>query len=102
MGVVVIDRQDGAGKTARQLADLATLHLLLDVRQDARESNPASILSLFDPRRAGTLPPAELTKFDRGLVQGLYTGRANNLSAGQQFTNIARAIARSRDSARAE
>ena len=102
MGVVVIDRQESAGKSARQLADLATLHLLLDVRQDPPEPNHFSILSLFDPRAGGALPPAEMTRFDHGMLRGLYTGRANNLSAGQQFSNIAKAVKRSSDSASAQ
>lgn len=95
MAVAVIDRGRSNGKSVRQLADLATLHLLLDVRQDVESNNPASILSLFDPRPEGSAPPTALTSFDRGMVEGLYTRRANNLTAGQQFSSIAKAVERS-------
>ena len=44
---VVIDRQQTPGKSLRQLADLATMHLLLDVNQEAGARDPVSILSLF-------------------------------------------------------
>lgn len=94
-GFAVIDRQQLPGKTLRQLADLATLHLLLDVKQDAGTANPASILSLFEARAEGASAPAELSQFDRAMVQGLYGPDENNRSAAQQFTQIATAIRRS-------
>lgn len=94
-GFAVIDRQQLPGKTLRQLADLATLHLLLDVKQDAGTANPASILSLFEARAEDISAPAELSQFDRAMVQGLYGPNENNRSAAQQFTQIATAIRRS-------
>jgi hypothetical protein len=94
-GFAVIDSQKLPGKTLRQLADLATLHLLLDVRQDAGAGNGASILSLFEDRPQGLAAPAHLSTFDEAMVRGLYAPSENNRTAAQQFTQIATAIRRS-------
>ena len=91
-GFVVIDRQATVGKSLRQLADLATMHLMLDVKQDAGAKDGTSILSLFEPRPAGALPPRSLSRFDRGALSGFYTQRENNRTAAQQRSNIADAI----------
>jgi hypothetical protein len=91
-GFVVIDRQATVGKSLRQLADLATMHLLLDVRQDAGTKDNGSILSLFEPRAPGVALPQRLSRFDRGAMTGFYTQRENNRSAAQQSNNIADAI----------
>ena len=93
-GFAVIDRQQLPGKTLRQLADLATLHLLLDVKQDAGASNRNSILSLFEARPEGVAAPAELSAFDKAMIQGLYAPTENNRTAAQQFAQIATAIRR--------
>ena len=92
VGFVVIDRMATPGKTLRQLADLATMHLLLDVKPDAGTRDPGSILSLFEARPAGTSPPMRLSRFDRGALTGFYTQRENNRTAAQQTSNIAKAI----------
>ena len=91
-GFVVIDRQATVGKSLRQLADLATMHLLLDVKQDAGARDSGSILSLFEPREPGVTAPLRLSRFDRGAMSGFYTQRENNRSASQQRSNIADAI----------
>ena len=95
VGFAVIDRRSSAGKSLRQLADLATLHLLLDVKQDAGASNRGSILSLFEERPAGASPPPALSKYDRAMVQALYAPHENNRTAGQQYSQIATAVRRS-------
>lgn len=92
VGFVVIDRMATPGKSLRQLADLATMHLLLDVNQDAGERDPGSILSLFEQRPEGAAAPKRLSRFDRGALRGFYTQRENNRSARQQAENIAKAI----------
>lgn len=92
VGFVVIDRQQTPGKSLRQLADLATMHLLLDINQEAGTRDPGSILSLFEPRGQGEGAPARLSRFDRGALRGFYTQRENNRTARQQAENIARAI----------
>ena len=93
-GFVVIDRQATIGKSLRQLADLATMHLLLDVKQDAGTKDPSSILSLFEPRPENVSSPRGLSRFDRGALAGFYTQRENNRTASQQRNNIADAINR--------
>jgi hypothetical protein len=92
VGFVVIDRLATPGKSLRQLADVATMHLLLDVNQDAGERDPGSILSLFEARGEGEGAPKRLSRFDRGALRGFYTQRENNRSARQQAENIAKAI----------
>ena len=93
-GFVVIDRQATVGKSLRQLADLATMHLLLDVKQDVGAKDNGSILSLFEPRPADVTAPRRLSRFDRGALAGFYTQRENNRTAAQQRNNIADAIKR--------
>jgi hypothetical protein len=92
VGFVVVDRMATPGKSLRQLADLATMHLLLDVKQDAGTRDPGSILSLFEQRAEGAAAPMRLSRFDRGALKGFYTQRENNRSARQQAENIAKAI----------
>ncbi len=92
VGFVVFDRTATPGKTLRQLADIATMHLLLDINQRAGERDPGSILSLFEERGEGMKAPARLSKFDRGALRGFYTQRQNNRTARQQAENIAKAI----------
>ena len=93
-GFVVIDRQATVGKSLRQLADLATMHLLLDVKQDAGAKDGSSILSLFEPRPDDISAPRGLSRFDRGALTGFYAQRENNRTAAQQRENIAEAIKR--------
>jgi|GEM_PF-816523 len=92
VGFVVIDRMATPGKSLRQLADLATMHLLLDINQEAGERDPGSILSLFEERAEGLAAPRRLSRFDRGALKGFYTQRENNRTAAQQAANIAKAI----------
>ena len=91
VGFVVIDRQATIGKSLRQLGDLATMHLMLDVRQNAGAKDGSSILSLF---QAGGDPPPAMSRFDKGALAGFYTQRENNRTASQQRENIAEAIRR--------
>jgi hypothetical protein len=92
VGFAVFDRMATPGKSLRQLADIATMHLLLDVNQQAGERDPGSILSLFEARAEGMAAPKRLSRFDRGALRGFYTQRENNRTARQQAENIAKAI----------
>jgi hypothetical protein len=92
VGFVVFDRMATPGKSLRQLADLTTMHMLLDINQQAGTRDPGSILSLFEERAEGMAAPARLSKFDRGALRGFYTQRENNRTARQQAENIAKAI----------
>ena len=91
-GFAVVDAAKIQGKTMEQLAALATLHLLLEIKQDSDSSNPASILSLFNERPEGAAAPAGLSKLDRAMIEGLYRPQENNRSAAQQFSQIATAV----------
>ena len=93
-GFVVLDRRQTIGRTLRQLADLTTMHLLLDVKPGAAGQDMSSILSLFEARAAAGTPPPRFSSFDRGMLAGFYTQRENNRSAVQQRENIAEAIRR--------
>lgn len=93
-GFVVIDRPKTVGKSLRQIADLLTMHLLLDVKPDAGSRDKASILSLFEPRGDNEALPARFSSFDKGALTGFYTQRENNRTARQQQLNIASAIAK--------
>ena len=93
LSFAVIDRNRSEGKTLRQLADFATLHLLLEVRPEASAVNGDSILSLFEAR-AGWVPPPRSSWFDKSMLSGFYTQKNNNRSAIQQRENIAAAIKR--------
>lgn len=97
-GFAVVDAAKIQGKSLEQLAALATLHLLLEINQDAGSNNPASILSLFNDRPEGAALPNGLSKFDRAMIEGLYGPKENNRSASQQFSQIATAVRRSADS----
>ena len=91
-GFVVIDRMATVGRTLRQLADLATMHLLLDVKPGAEKQDMNSILSVFEARSGTAGVPARFSSFDRGILTGFYTQRENNRTASQQRENIAAAI----------
>lgn len=93
-GFVVVDRPKTVGKSLRQIADLLTMHLLLDVKPDAGSRDKASILSLFEPRGDNEALPARFSSFDKGALTGFYTQRENNRTARQQQLNIASAIAK--------
>ena len=93
LSFVAVDRDRIEGLTLRQLADFATMHLLLQIRPDAGAQDPGSILSLFEPRE-GEAPPARMSRFDRGALGGLYGQPHNNRSAAQQRQNIVKAIER--------
>lgn len=91
-GIVVIDRRATIGKSLRQLADFATMHLMLDVNWRSNQVDRSSILSLFHQHEAG--PPLRMSSFDRNALSGFYLQRENNRTADQQRQNIARAIER--------
>jgi hypothetical protein len=92
-GFAVIDAAKIQGKSMEQLADLATLHLLLEIKQDDA-NNPASILSLFDERPQGASPPPGLSAYDRAMIEALYRPKENNRTAAQQFSQITTAVRR--------
>jgi hypothetical protein len=90
-GFAVIDAAKIQGKSMEQLADLATLHLLLEIKQDAA-AGPSSILSLFNDRPEGAAPPPGFSSYDRAMIDGLYRPQENNRTPSQQFSQIATAV----------
>lgn len=93
LALAVIDSDEIAGKSLQQLADIATLHLFLDVAPDAGEKATSdSMLSLFAKRPSGVPLPARLSAADRGMLAGLYESRVNNLSGERQRSRMVREI----------
>ena len=90
-GFAVIDAAKIQGKSMEQLADLATLHLLLEIKQDA-VAPAGSILSLFNDRPEGAAGPPGLSSYDRAMIRGLYDPQENNRTPSQQFSQIATAV----------
>ena len=80
------------GHTLRQLADYATMNLMLDLSRDAtRKAQPESILSLFSAS-SPEAAPQEMSAMDKGTLRGLYGLKANNVSAAVQRGRIAKAM----------
>jgi hypothetical protein len=87
-----IDIGKTPGRTLRQLADYATMNLMLDLSRDAaHKAAPESILSLFnvaDPEAA----PQQMSAMDKGALRGLYAQKKNNVSAAVQRGRMAKAM----------
>lgn len=95
LGFAVIDSNATVGKTVQQLADVISMHLFLDLGQDAAKSaGSGSILSLFEPRDPAQALPAEMSSFDKGVLAGTYALERNNYNAQFQRHRIAREIAK--------
>ena len=89
---LVLDLERTPGMSLNQIAAFATMHLLLDLSEQAPDvSRTNSILKLFEGERPENLP-ASLGGFDRLLLEGLYTQAANNVTANQQRGRIAQHI----------
>lgn len=89
---LVLDIDRTPGMTLQQIADFATLHLLLDLQLDAgAKARDGSILKLFDVADPSTLPDT-MSGFDRRMLKGFYAQPENNFSARRQRSRIAREI----------
>ena len=97
LSFVAIDSRRINGLTLRQLADFATMHLLLSIKPGASTQNSNSILALFEAGVTDGSRPLRMSDFDWGALRGFYGQRRNNFSAAQQRQNIAAAIAREKD-----
>lgn len=87
-----IDIVKTPGHTLRQLADYATMNLMLDLSRDAaRKAQPESILRLFEAASPQAAPP-QMSAMDKGALRGLYAQRTNNVSAAVQRGRIAKAM----------
>lgn len=90
--VVLVERSSLVGKTTRQIADYLALRSLAAAHPEAAIGEE-TILSLFGPDGQGA--PTEMTAFDRGYLQGLYSGSPNQLASLHQAL-IVRTILRAR------
>ncbi len=91
LSMAAIDLKAAHGKTVQQLADIATLHLFLDVSWRASAEAPSgSMLSLFSKRPKGMPAPTRLSQIDWGMLKGLYGLVDNNISAAQQRGRMVR------------
>lgn len=89
---LVLDIEKTPGMTLQQIADYATLHLLLDLQVDAAaKSRQGSILRLFDVADPSTLADT-MSEFDRRMLRGFYSQPDNNYSARRQRARMAREI----------
>lgn len=90
--VVVVETESLAGLTATQLADYAAMRLLAKVHPDRLPApSPPTILTVLEAPM-GSAIPITLTKWDLGLLRGLYTGSSRTLIAGAQRSQIVRQI----------
>lgn len=89
---LVLDIERTPGMSLDQIAAFATMHLLLDLSEQANDvARSTSILKLFDSDDPTTAPPG-LSSFDRHMLEGFYTQRFNDVSANQQRGRIAEHI----------
>ena len=103
LGFAVIDSRATVGKTLQQLADIISMHLFLDLGQDAsKTAGRGSILSLFEPREGDEAPPPGMSSFDKGVLAGTYALERNNYNAQFQRHRIAREIAKKEEKARTD
>ena len=80
------------GHTLRQLADYATMNLMLDLSRDAaRKAPPESILAMFEAATPEAAPQ-QMSAMDKGSLRGLYAQKNNNVSAAVQRGRIAKAM----------
>lgn len=96
MAFAVIDNDVVVGKTLQQLADIASMHLFLDLAPDAGgRAGRASILALFEPGDGARA--TELSALDRGMLAGLYTPSRNNYDSQVQRYRIAKEVKRQQE-----
>lgn len=85
--LVDIDRIEGMG--LGQLADFASLQLMMKLRRNAEENARVdSMLRLFDVAAPGDLP-ARMNSFDKAMLNGLYAMKSNNILGAWQRGRIA-------------
>ncbi|HMT41944.1 hypothetical protein [Sphingorhabdus sp.] len=93
LSFAVMDIAKTEGKSLRQLADMATMHLLLDLSQEAESvASPDSILTLFGATSDAAALPKRMSVMDKSMLTGTYKFRNNALKAGQQRGMIAKEI----------
>ncbi len=91
LSFAVIDKPLTEGKSLRQLADIATMHLLLDIKPEAQTAGD-SILTLFANRSPDAALPERMSDLDKRTVAGLYDLTGNNYKASVQRGRMASKI----------
>jgi hypothetical protein len=95
LSFAVMDIKRTEGKTMRQLADIATMHLLLDLAKDAdKAANPDSILTLFANDAEPTSMPKRMSVMDKAVLSGMYRYGDNAQKANVQRGRIAQEVKR--------
>lgn len=91
---LVLDITRTPGMTLDQIADFATLHLVVDLDEGAaRHARPDSILGLFDADDPADVAP-RMGIFDRALVNALYEPADLAQEAGRMRMRLASLIKR--------
>ena len=94
---LIMDITRTPGMSLRQIADFATMNLLLDLEEDAVSKAPeGSILKLFETEDPSKVSPG-FSVFDRGLLKGLYEAENKTRKAAQQSSAIAREMTRAEE-----
>jgi hypothetical protein len=87
----------------RQLADLATMHLIMDIKSGAEKASASdSILTLLADRQDTDALPLKMSVVDRAMLRGLYQYRDNALSGTAQRGIIATEIKKQEQKQQAE
>ncbi|WP_164118259.1 hypothetical protein [Sphingorhabdus sp. Alg239-R122] len=90
--VAVIDVDAIEGKTFQQVADIATLHLALDIAPEAAErAESNSILTLFNERE-NDAAPERMSDLEFATLKNLYKIKSNNYKAFRQLGRVASMI----------
>lgn len=98
--IAIIDTSAAPGRTLRQLADVATMHLLLDIEPDAARKTEDSILALFSHPQSHA--PDAMTALDRGMLKGLYGAASNDQHGYYQRGRMASEVRAARAKATAD
>ncbi len=95
LSFAVVDIAKTEGKSMRQLADLATMHLMMDIKADAEKASaPESILTLMADGHAPDALPPRMSVMDKAMLRGLYQFGDNAQKASVQRGRIAKEIAK--------
>lgn len=94
---LIVDIDKTPGMTLQQIADFATMNLLLDLDEEAIAKAPAgSILKLFEGDDPTNVAPG-LSNFDQGLLAGLYAEEDLARRASSQAGRIAATMTKDED-----
>lgn len=91
---LILDITKTPGMTLQQIADFASMNLLLDLDEEAVSNAPAgSILALFDAQDPAAITPG-FSAFDRGLLKSLYSAEDLARNVSRQTGRLAAEMAK--------